>query len=56
MGATTEARISWSRSLLPAGFGVVCLTGLKLHCHGLHPGHRVQAALPSGEKPGGLEL
>lgn len=55
-GAAAEAWISWSRSLLLTGFGVVCITGLKHHCHGLHPGHRVQAALPSGVKPGGLEL
>lgn len=55
-GAAPEAWISWSCSLLPTGFGVVCITRLKHHRHGLHPGHRVQAALPSGVKPGGLEL
>lgn len=55
-GAATEAWISWSHSLLPTGFGVVCIAGLKHYCHGLHPGYRIQAAVPSRVKPDGLEL
>lgn len=56
LGAAIEARISWSCSPLPAGFGIVWVSGVKCHCHGLHPGDCVQAALPRGVKPGGLEL
>ena len=55
-GTATEAWVSWGCSLLSTGFGVVWVAGLKHHCHRLHPGHRVKAALPSRVKPGGLEL
>ena len=50
----------WSLGLLEAlsstGFGVICITRVKHHRHGLHPGHSIQAALPSRVKPGSLEL
>lgn len=55
-GAAVEVWLSWRYSLLLTGFGVVHIIGVKHHCHGLHPGHSVQAALPSRVKPGGLEL
>lgn len=55
-GAAIGAWVSWCCSLLLAGFGADRVAGVKHHCHGLHPRHRVQAALPGGVEPGGLEL
>lgn len=55
-GAAIEAWVSWRHSLLPTRSGVICITRVKHHRHGLHPGHSVQAALPSRVKPGSLEL
>ena len=51
-----EAGLSWLRSLLPTGLGAVGVAGVTHHCHGLHSGHSVQAALPRRVKPGSLEL
>lgn len=55
-GAVSEAWVSWSCSLLPTGFGILGVAGIKHHCQGLHSGHSVQAALPGRVKSGGLEL
>lgn len=56
MGAGSALCFSWCSSLLATGSGVVRITGVKHHCHGLHPRHCVQAALPCRVEPGGLEL